>query len=205
MPTNWKSILQIRTAFPYLKGIHTIHKFAQIRIKRTQHVSHRHPILCRSAFGQRGTNLVALITFYICHRRDPFEARAFVRNGRHSNDATLYSPASDNGRLVIVAGIFMNSEHDHEDDEGGRKKRRKKGKEEEEERKKSDKKRVSDDSVVVCAIMTRGAFVRVMMEEKIEGEILAFGEKIVVMEREAIDRYGDPIYPRQRYDTWNTS
>lgn len=99
----------------------------------------------------------------------------------------------------------MNSEHDHEDDEGGRKKRRKKGKEEEEERKKSDKKRVSDDSVVVCAIMTRGAFVRVMMEEKIEGEILAFGEKIVVMEREAIDRYGDPIYPRQRYDTWNTS
>lgn len=106
-----------------------IHKFAQIRIKRTQHVSHRHPILCRSAFGQRGTNLVALITFYICHRRDPFEARAFVRNGRRSNDATLYSPASDNGRLVIVAGIFMNSEHDHEDDEGRRKKRRKKGKE----------------------------------------------------------------------------
>lgn len=49
--------------------------------------------------------------------------------------------------------------------------------------------------------MTRGAFVRAMMEEKIEGEILAFGEKIVVMEREAIDRYGDPIYPRQRYDT----
>lgn len=95
----------------------------------------------------------------------------------------------------------MNSEHDHEDDEGGRKKRRKKGKEGEEERKKSDKKRVSDDSVVVCAIMTRGAFVRVMMEEKIEGEILAFGEKIVAMEREAIDRYGDPIYPRQRYDT----
>lgn len=95
----------------------------------------------------------------------------------------------------------MNSEHDHEDDEGGRKKRRKKGKEEEEERKKSDKKRVSDDSVVVCAIMTRGAFVRAMMEEKIEGEILAFGEKIVVMEREAIDRYGDPIYPQQRYDT----
>lgn len=99
----------------------------------------------------------------------------------------------------------MNSEHDHEDDEGGRKKRRKKGKEEEEERKKSDKKRVSDDSVVVCAIMTRGAFVRAMMEEKIEGEILAFGEKIVVkrevVEREAIDRYGDPIYPQQRYDT----
>lgn len=91
----------------------------------------------------------------------------------------------------------MNSEHDHEDDERGRKKRRKKRKEEEEEeRKKSDKKRVSDDSVVVCAIMTRGAFVRAMMEEKIEGEILAFGEKIVVMEREVIDRYGDPIYPR---------
>lgn len=42
-----------------------------------------------------------------------------------SNDATalqLYSPANDNGRLVIAAGIFMNSGHDHEDDEGGEKK-----------------------------------------------------------------------------------
>ena len=94
-----------------------------------------------------------------------------------SNDATalqLYSPANDNGRLVIAAGIFMNSGHDHEDDEGGEKKRRKREKEEE-ERKKSDKKRVSDDDSVVCAIMTRDAFARVTIEGKIEREIL--GEK----------------------------
>lgn len=135
-----------------------------------------------------GANLVALITFYICHRRDPFEPRAFVRiewcNGYIH--LQLYSPANDNGRLVIAAGIFMNSGHDHEDDEGGEKKegREKKRRKNERNPIKSGY-RTTIPSFVRLWLVTRSLAWR--SREKLKGKFLEKRKKIkIAMERRSI-------------------